>query len=145
MRIEGYWLTCDDDVSRPVVDGHVIGQNNIAFYDRFLVDIGADRTVFSAHLARKLGLASETTTESKMVGVGGEAGFVLFETVIQLLADNGTPIRLKGEFAAFRDETAIDLCVLGRDVLNHFDCIVSRRNNEVLLLAGNHRYAVIRG
>lgn len=69
MRIEGYWLTCDDDVSRPVVDGHVIGQNNIAFYDRFLVDIGADRTVFSAHLARKLGLESETTTESKMVGV----------------------------------------------------------------------------
>ena len=38
--------------------------------------------------------------------------------------------------------TATDLSILGRDVLNHFDVILSRRNNEVLLLAPNHRYRV---
>ncbi|HET6883557.1 MAG TPA: aspartyl protease family protein [Pirellulales bacterium] len=145
MRIDGYWLTCDDGISRPVVDGHVVGLNDVAFYERFLVDIGADRTVFSAHLARKLGLPTEATSESKVVGVGGEAAFVLVKTVIQVLSDKGTTVRLKGEFAAFQDETAIDLCVMGRDLLNHFDCIVSHRNAEVVLLAPNHRYVVVPG
>lgn len=144
MRIEGYWLACDDGVARPVVDAHVVGRNNVSFYDRFLVDIGADRTVFTAHLARKLGLSGEVANDTKVVGIGGEAGFIVIKTSIQLLSDEGAPIRLKGEFAAFSDETAIDHCVLGRDVPNHFDCIVSRRNSEVLLLAENHRYAVIR-
>ena len=35
-----------------------------------------------------------------------------------------------------------DLSILGRDVLNHFDLILSRRRNEVLLLAPNHHYRV---
>lgn len=145
MRIDGYWLACDDGVSRPVVDAHVVGQNDAAFYERFLVDIGADRTVFSAHLARKLALPAVTTSETKVVGVGGEAGFVLVKTVIQVLSDKGTVVRLKGEFAAFLDDTAIDLSVMGRDLLNHFDCIISHRNAEVLLLAPNHRYVVTSG
>lgn len=142
MRIEGCWLTGDDGIARPVVDAHVFGFNDVPFYDRFLVDVGADRTVLSADLARKLALPTSATNESKVVGVGGEAGFVLIKTAIQLLCDNGTPARVKGEFAAFLDGTAIDLSVLGRDVLNHFDCIVSRRRDEVLLLAGNHRYVI---
>lgn len=145
MRIDGYWLTCDDGVSRPVLDAHVIGLNDAAFYERFLVDIGADRTVLSAHLARKLALPSNTTSDTKVVGIGGEAGFVLIKTVIQVLSDKGTAVRLKGEFAAFQDDTAIDLSVIGRDLLNHFDCIVSHRNGEVLLLAPNHHYVIISG
>lgn len=145
MRIDGYWLNCDDGVSRPVVDAYVIGLNDAAFYERFLVDIGADRTVFSAHLARKLALPAETTSETKVVGIGGEAGFVLVKTVIQVLSDKGTIVRLKGQFAAFQDDTAIDLSVMGRDLLNHFDCVVSHRNAEVLLLAPNHRYVVVPG
>jgi hypothetical protein len=34
------------------------------------------------------------------------------------------------------------MSILGRDVLDHFDRIVSRRQNEVLLLATNHKYRV---
>jgi hypothetical protein len=34
--------------------------------------------------------------------------------------------------------------ILGRDVLDNFDVIVSRRRDEVLLLAPNHRYEVSR-
>ena len=44
--------------------------------------------------------------------------------------------------AAFTDPAAADLSILGRDVLDHFDVIVSRRRNEVLLLATNHRYQI---
>jgi hypothetical protein len=34
--------------------------------------------------------------------------------------------------------------ILGRDVLDNFDVILSRRRNEVLLLAPNHHYEVAR-
>jgi hypothetical protein len=34
------------------------------------------------------------------------------------------------------------MSVLGRDVLVQFDVILSRRRNEVLLLAPNHQYRV---
>lgn len=45
MRIDGHWLTGHDGASRPVVDAYVVGLNDALFYERFLVDIGADRTV----------------------------------------------------------------------------------------------------
>jgi hypothetical protein len=32
---------------------------------------------------------------------------------------------------------------MGRDVLNHFDVIVSRPKSDVLLLASRHRYQVV--
>jgi hypothetical protein len=35
-----------------------------------------------------------------------------------------------------------DMSILGREILDHFDLIVSRRRNEVLLLATNHQYRV---
>ncbi len=38
------------------------------------------------------------------------------------------------------DDAAADMSILGRDVLDHFDLLLSRRRNEVLLLATNHRY-----
>jgi hypothetical protein len=34
------------------------------------------------------------------------------------------------------------MSILGRDVLNHFDLILSRRRNEVLLVAPNHQYRI---
>ena len=49
---------------------------------------------------------------------------------------------MRGEFAAFTDPAATDLSILGRDILNHFDVILSRRRNEVLLLAANHQFRV---
>jgi hypothetical protein len=43
------------------------------------------------------------------------------------------------------DPAASDLCVLGRDVTDNFDLILSRRRDEVLLLAPAHYYQVLRG
>ena len=34
------------------------------------------------------------------------------------------------------------MSILGRDILDHFDLIASRRRNEMLLLAVNHNYRV---
>ena len=51
-------------------------------------------------------------------------------------------VRVRGEFAGFTDPTATDLSILGRDVLDHFDVLISRRHNEILLLAPRHRYRI---
>jgi len=64
------------------------------------------------------------------------------KTVIIVILDEGGEVRMHGEFAAFTDPSATDLSILGRDVRNHFDVILSRRRNEVLLLAPNHQYRV---
>jgi hypothetical protein len=75
-------------------------------------------------------------------GIGGASPHVLVTTVLELTRDDGGPARVRGEFAAFTDPAATDLSILGRDVLDNFDVITSRRRNQVLLLAGNHQYQV---
>ena len=60
-------------------------------------------------------------------------------TVVELPRADGDPARVRGKFAAFTDPAATDLSILGRDVLDLFDVIVSRRRNEVLLVTGNHQ------
>ncbi|HKI33658.1 MAG TPA: hypothetical protein VKA46_17520 [Gemmataceae bacterium] len=67
---------------------------------------------------------------------------MLVRTTLTLAADDGSPARIQGDFAAFTDPAATDMSILGRDVLDHFDLIVSRRRNEVMLPAMNHRYQV---
>jgi len=49
-------------------------------------------------------------------------------------------VRLASESAT--DAAATDFSVLGRDVLDNFDLIVSRRRQEICLLAGNHGYRI---
>jgi hypothetical protein len=67
---------------------------------------------------------------------------VVVNAVVEFLHADGGPARVRGAMAAFTNPTATDLSVLGRDVLDHFDVIISRRGNEILLLAGNHHYQV---
>lgn len=111
--------------------------------DVFLVDSCADRTVFSDNLRSRPGFGISRAPETLILQViGGVCGFVVVRTVIELTRDDAGPIHLRGEFAAFTDSTATDMSILGRDVLNHFDVILSRRRNEVLLLAPNHSYRV---
>jgi hypothetical protein len=52
MRIVGEWLRCDDEVTRPTVRGYAYSGDDAAHHDDFLIDSGADRTVFSADLLR---------------------------------------------------------------------------------------------
>jgi hypothetical protein len=75
-------------------------------------------------------------------GITGECEFDVLKTILVLSRDDGGVAHMRGEFAAFTDPSATDLSILGRDVLNHFDVILSRRRNEVLLLAPNHQYRI---
>jgi hypothetical protein len=145
MQIIGEWFLCDDGMPRPIVRAQVFGTGKIIVNEHFLVDTGADRTVFSAALTGQLQLSvKQSPDELTLVGIGGGSGYVLLSTQLEFTRDDGGPARVQGEFAAFTDPVATDLSILGRDVLNHFDVIVSRRRNAVLLLSPNHQYQVMR-
>ena len=47
MQINGEWLICDDGIVRPVVRGEILAANGSWVPVPFLLDTGADRTVFS--------------------------------------------------------------------------------------------------
>jgi hypothetical protein len=61
---------------------------------------------------------------------------LIFETASR------TSITVNGPYLASTDPHAMDISLLGRDILANFDVILSRLKNEVLLLAGNHGYSV---
>ena len=58
MRIAGIWHKCDDGVIRPVLLMGVSGPTATTVAETFLLDTGADRTVFSATLLNQMGGAS---------------------------------------------------------------------------------------
>jgi len=68
-------------------------------------------------------------------GIGGTSEFVLVTIIIALMRDDGGLVQIRGEFASFTDPKALNMSVLGRDVLDNFDLIIGRHRNEILLLA----------
>jgi hypothetical protein len=143
MQITGEWLVCDDAVTRPVVRARVVGTDGKPADDSFLVDSGADRTVFSAGLLKRLQLSTTPPpTGLTLVGIGGASAFVSVTAALAFRRDDGGLARVRGEFAAVTDPMATDLSVLGRDVLDNFDVILSRRRDEIVLLASSHQYHV---
>jgi hypothetical protein len=143
MRIVGEWFLCTDGQTRPVVEGYATNAAGAEVWERFLVDTGADWTVLTADLLALLGLPSTAPPAGYVLtGVGSKPSFVVVQTTLTLYADDRSPARFQGDFAAFTDPAAADMSILGRSVLDDFDLIVSRRRNEVLLLAGNHQFRV---
>jgi hypothetical protein len=110
----------------------------------FLIDTGADRSAFSADFQSLLQLPTTPPPPGYLLsGIGGQSDFVLVSAVLELKRQDGGTATVQGQFAAFTDTAATDFCVLGRDVLDNFDVIVSRKRNQVLLLAGNHQYQTV--
>jgi hypothetical protein len=145
MRIDGEWRVGNDGVARPSVQAKVQDANGTFHLEFFLVDSCADRTVFSAMLLSELGFTgSAARAGDALQGIGGVTNHVLVNSVLEFTRDDGGVVHVRGEFAAFTDPTATDISILGRDVLNNFDVILSHRRNEVLLLSPNHQYRVER-
>jgi hypothetical protein len=144
MRVVGEWFRCDDGSVVPSVIAYVLAADGSLRAERFLVDSGADRTVFSVALAADLKLPANPRPDAgRLVGIGGTSESVLVTSLIQFVRDDGQTVRVHGEYEAFTARQVVDLSILGRDVLNNFDLIVSRPRDEVLLLHGRHQYRVI--
>lgn len=142
MRINGEWLQCDDGVMRPIVRGRVQNSNGEYIVAEFLLDIGADRTVLNADILNQLGLPLLETKEG-LSGLGGETDSVEVETKLLLTRDNGTPVVFNSRWAAVTEPTALDLCVLGRDLTDLFAVIIDRPQQIVCLLRDRHRYTIV--
>jgi hypothetical protein len=144
MLVRGEWQLRDDGVIRPIVRARV-GGDSPPVPENFLLDSGTDRTVLIAVLVTRLRLSARSAPPGfTLSGIGGTSAFVLVTTVVGFLRDDGEPVRVRSEFASFTDPTATDLSILGRDVLDHFDLVLSRRRNEILLLAPTHQYRIER-
>ena len=141
MLITGKWQVGDDGMLRPLVRAAVSGIDGRLVADDFLIDSGADRTVLSAALLARLSLPTRSAPSgSTLRGIGGGCAFVLVTSAVEFIRDDGGAVRVHGEFAGFMDPAATDLSILGRDVLDNFDLIISRYRSAVLLLAPRHHY-----
>lgn len=107
----------------------------------FLLDTGADRTVFSAAVLSELSLPV-LNAEEPISGLGGVVDSVVLETKIQLLRETGMPVSFRGRFAAVTDLTTLDISVLGRDITDNLAVIVDRPQDVVFLLDQRHVYRV---
>jgi hypothetical protein len=75
-------------------------------------------------------------------GLGGTAPCVAVETTLHLSRETGKPVAFKGQFTAVTDPIALDISVLGRDILDLFAVIVDRTHDVVCLLSQQHTYTV---
>jgi hypothetical protein len=73
MRVNGAWLPGEDGDIRPIVPGLVRLTNSRWLEVSFLLDAGADRTVFSARFLQHLEDLQSTSPQILLSGVGGKA------------------------------------------------------------------------
>src|SRR5687767_8672090 len=102
MQIEGSWSLCDDGIVRPLIYGAVLTGSGSWEPVEFLVDTGADRTVFSESTLTRLGLES-ILTEDRLGGLGGVVDHVIVETQVRLTHDTGSGVIFRGQYAAVTD------------------------------------------
>jgi predicted aspartyl protease len=138
MRIDGQWLWCDDGIMRPVMSGDILAGNGSWEKSEFLVDTGADRTVWSAAALAKLGLQPLPIQEG-ISGLGGMAASVIVETQLRLTRADAGKVVFRGQYAAVIELEALDISVLGRDITRLFAVIVDRLHDVVYLLGQRHR------
>src|SRR5260370_38234700 len=95
MLISGEWFPGDDGIERPVVRGEVLAGDGSWVSVPFLVDTGADRTVFSAAILAALHLPPVATRE-RLGGLGGAVTSVIVETQVRLTRDGDNKVIFRG-------------------------------------------------
>ncbi len=141
MLFSGEWYLCDDRIMRPIIRGEIRAGDGSWRAVEFLLDTGADRTVFSANVLEALNLRSEEPGE-RIGGIGGIVDSVVVRTQIRLTREDDCKVIFRGEYAACIQQETLDMSVLGRDLLEMFAVIVDRSNDLVCLLGARHRYRI---
>jgi predicted aspartyl protease len=141
MRFDAEWLLCDDGIVRPVVRAEIQSGNGHWRALELLIDTGADRTVLSANVLESLNLPADAPQE-RLAGVGGPIESVVLNTQIRLSRDDGRKAVFRSSYAACTDHEALDMSVLGRDLLDMFALVLDRRNDVAAIIGGRHRYSI---
>lgn len=145
MHVIGEWLICEDGVIRPTLGGVVRTPDGQMVEVPFLLDAGADRTVFSADFLDLLVPFQNTEVDQiRLAGVGGRVSSITIETAIEFIRDDGRVVTVRGQFGVFTEGESAELSVLGRDVTNNFGVIYDYPNRAVALLALPHYYEIKR-
>jgi len=145
MHINGKWMLCDDGVIRPVAPAIVHVADGRWVKVAFLLDAGADRTVFSSAFLDLLQPLEVVESEPmRLAGIGGQAASITVDTTIACIKDDGRPMTVRGTFRVFAESESADIPVLGRDVTNNFSVIYDYPNQTVALLAPPHSYEIKR-
>lgn len=135
MRIEGRWLLCTDGIERPVIDIHLLLADGHLAALPILIDTGADSTVLSYTVVQSLaGYVQPTTPHITAQSVTGSIETSLLNVDIIFTATCGQQVKLKGPVPSFATPASVDLSVLGRDALDHFDLVYSRSQKLIVLL-----------
>ena len=141
MRLDSRWLVCDDGVRRPVISGEIRTADGSWEKSEFLVDTGADRTVFSAATLARRALQPLARPEG-LSGVGGMVATVSVETWLRLTREDAGKVMFRGQYAAVTELAALDISVLGRDITELFAVIVDWPRDVVCLVGQRHRYTI---
>lgn len=139
MRLNVQWLPCEDGGIRPLIRGEILGGDDIWREFEFLIDTGADRTVFSANVLR-LSNFQNVVAGIGIGGIGGVTENVLVSTRIRFYRDDGVQVFFSGRYAGCTDPRALDMSVLGRDILDTFTLIVDRPGDTIAILGQVHTY-----
>src|SRR5262245_41279440 len=142
MVINGEWMICADGVSRPLIRGEMQTGNGEWESVAFLVDTGADRTVLSAPVLVTLGLPQADAPEH-LGGLGGTTEMVTVESYLRLTKQDRGKVNFRGRYAAVTEVDALDICVLGRDILGLFAVIVDEPQQVIFLLSQRHTYNIV--
>jgi hypothetical protein len=106
MRIHGEWHLYDDGVVRPIVRGQILTGTTLWQAAEFLVDTGADRTVFSAPVLAAFRL-QPVVSPHRLSGVGGMANAVFVETRIRFSREGDGKVTFLGQYAAVTELEAL--------------------------------------
>lgn len=141
MRIDGGWFETDERLPQPVVIGTLQATDGQWIPCPFLIDTGSDTTVFSAKVLRQLG-RPVSLAPKQLIGVGGAVETWQVWTTLAFLRIDGQPAVIEGAYSAFQSESALEMSVLGYDVLQLFAVIIDRPGNAVCLIVPPHRYVL---
>jgi hypothetical protein len=131
-------LKCDDEVIRPSVLGQVRAADGQMVDVTFLLDAGADRTVFSSRFLSLLQPVETSEDQIHLAGVGGSVDSIMIATVVAFIRDDGRRVTVSGSSGQFTKAENAELSVLGRDITNNFSVIYDYPNQAVALLAAPH-------
>lgn len=78
MQIPGEWRRFDDGITRPAIVARILRRDLEPLDALLLIDTGADRTTFSAHLLPALpDLTYDPPPNISLSGIGGKSQFRL--------------------------------------------------------------------
>ena len=141
MLFRGEWLLCDDRIVRPIIRGEILSDDGSWCAAELVVDTGADRTVLSANILDGLDLPTREP-EQKIGGLGGIVESVTVETVIRLTREEQLKVMFRGEYAGLTSPEALDMSVLGRDILGLFAVIIDQPRDLVCMVGDGHAYTI---